>query len=128
MLGRSATDGDAGRPIELPAYARRFKVGRGIGEGGMGRAREAEDLQFRRVVALKQRRGGPGDPEANRRFGVEDVITANLEHPGIPAVYERGRSDDGLPYYAMRLVRGRSFADVIREAADCGPRPSTGRA
>lgn len=116
MLGGAGLAADAGRADDLAVGPRRFRVGRTVGEGGMGRVSEAEDQQFGRVVAFKERRGEPGDVEADRRFGLEAIVTANLEHPGIPAVYERGRGADGRPFYAMRFVRGRSFADVIREA------------
>jgi hypothetical protein len=94
----------------------RYRITRAIGEGGMGRVAEAEDLQFGRMVALKTMLGGGDSSERVRRFGLEAVVTANLDHPGIPAVYERGRDRQGNPFYVMRLVRGRSLRDAIESA------------
>lgn len=85
-----------------------------LGQGGMGRVLEARDRQFGRVVALKEMIGPPS-VEGARRFLVESVVTANLEHPSIVPVYERGVRD-GVPYYAMRRVVGRTLGDAMREA------------
>src|SRR5437660_517652 len=43
-------------------------------------------------------------------------VTRNLEHPGIPAVYERGLDRDGAPFYAMRRAQGRTFAKLLADA------------
>lgn len=94
--------------------AMRFDVIREIGRGGMGRVLEATDAQFGRRVALKELARDSSDIGAVRRFVVESLVTGNLEHPGIPAVYERGVRD-GVPYYAMRHVRGRPFSEVLAE-------------
>jgi serine/threonine protein kinase len=99
----------------LPTGHARYREGRAIGRGGMGRVVEATDLQFGRVVALKTMLGGGEAGERVQRFGLEAIVTANLDHPGIPAVYERGRDGAGNPYYAMRLVRGRSLAQAIAQ-------------
>ncbi len=47
------------------------------------------------------------------------MITANLQHPAIVPVYELGRWASGAPFYAMKLVAGRSFEEVVRH--DTGP-------
>jgi hypothetical protein len=96
----------------LSTGSARYAPGRLIGRGGMGKVVEAEDRQFGRKVALKTMLGAERDDRV-RRFGIEAVVTANLDHPGIPAVYERGRDEQGNPFYAMRLVRGRSLEQAI---------------
>jgi tRNA A-37 threonylcarbamoyl transferase component Bud32 len=80
----------------------------------MGRVVLAKDRQFGRTVALKEvlRRS----PALEARFMYETVVTANLEHPGVPPVYERGRTADGLPFYTMRVVDGRTLSVAIQEA------------
>ncbi|HEX3766266.1 MAG TPA: serine/threonine-protein kinase, partial [Kofleriaceae bacterium] len=45
----------------------------------------------------------------------EALITARLEHPGIVPVYEAGRWPDGTPFYAMKLVSGRSLRVLLAE-------------
>jgi eukaryotic-like serine/threonine-protein kinase len=42
-------------------------------------------------------------------FVKEAQITGRLEHPNIVPVYELARRrEDDLPFYVMRLVRGRT--------------------
>jgi len=94
----------------------RFAASRTIGEGGMGRVQEAVDRQFQRAVAIKHLRPDRVSDAARERFAVEALVTGNLEHPGVPPVYERGTTADGSPYYAMRLVRGRTLDAAITEA------------
>ena len=50
------------------------------------------------------------------RFLQEARITGQLEHPAIVPVYELGHRKDGSLYYTMKLVRGRTLAQAIREA------------
>jgi hypothetical protein len=97
-------------PPEVPSGGSRFAPGKVLGEGGMGRVLEAEDRQFGRRVALKELLGHGSNDE--RRFVVEALITGNLEHPGIPAVYERG-THDGRTFYAMQKLDGRPFSELL---------------
>ncbi|MCC7534864.1 MAG: protein kinase [Deltaproteobacteria bacterium] len=93
----------------------RFRIVGTVGEGAMGRVLEAKDRQFGRVVALKEMSSPTASVPALRRFVLESVVTANLEHPGIVPVYERGVRD-GMPYYVMRRVRGRTLRAMMAEA------------
>lgn len=85
--------------------ADRFVVGEELGHGSMGRVLLAHDQRLLREVAWKR-----GDWRLLR----EARILAQLEHPGIVPVYDMGFDNDGEPYFAMRAVRGRSLADVLR--------------
>ena len=97
-----------------PAGSARYARGRELGRGGMGRVVEAIDLQFQRLVAVKELSGDTD--QGRRRFETEALITGNLEHPGIPSVYERGVDERGVPFYAMRKVRGRTLGSLLGEA------------
>lgn len=83
--------------------------------GGIGRILRAHDPRLDRPVALKELlvHGRPVDEE---RFIREVLLTARLQHPGIVPVYAAGRWPSGEPFYAMKLVSGRSFDKVIAEA------------
>ncbi len=100
-------------PVSVPSGGERFRTRALLGEGGMGRVHDADDLQFGRRVALKELSGDGA--ELGRRFLVEALVTGNLEHPGIPAVYERG-TREGRPFYAMKKLEGRSLGAVIAAA------------
>jgi tetratricopeptide (TPR) repeat protein len=89
--------------------------------GGMGRILLARDRRLDRPVALKEVHPEAG-PGAHRRFVREALVTARLQHPSIVPVYEAGRWPDGLPFYAMKLVEGRSLQAVVLGARDLGAR------
>ncbi len=96
------------------AIAGRFTVLSEIARGGMGVVYSAIDPQFRREVVVKTLNERLGDQaDAIRRFDQEASITGQLQHPGIPAVFESGRLDDGRPFLAMKLVKGRTLAELL---------------
>jgi WD40 repeat protein len=84
------------------------------GRGGLGRVSRAHDRELGRDVAIKELISRGHVDEI--RFLREALITARLEHPGIVPVHEAGRWPDGTPFYAMKLVSGRSLRDLIVEA------------
>lgn len=81
----------------------------------MGEVRAAWDPRLGREVAIK--RPPPGDSGAAARLAREAALTARLEHPNIMPIYEAGRDPAGRPWYAMRLLAGRSLADALEDRA-----------
>ena len=100
----------------LPIDDRRFELGDERGQGGVGRVFRARDLRLERTVAVKELTPGAG-ARAEARFVREALVTARLQHPGIVPVYDAGQRPDGKPYFAMRLVAGRTLDDAVRAAA-----------
>lgn len=90
---------------------------RSIGTGGFGEVFEYKDLRFNRSVAVKflQDRW-LNHADAVQRFLREMELTAEIDHPGCPAVYGSGKTDDGRDFYWMQLVTGDSLTDVIHKA------------
>lgn len=85
-----------------------------LGRGGMARVIRARDPHLGREVALKiVRRPKQGAEIIMRRFVREARILARLEHPGIAPIHQIGVCDDGRPFIAMRLVEGRSMAELL---------------
>ncbi|WP_225409956.1 serine/threonine-protein kinase [Stigmatella hybrida] len=84
-----------------------------LAHGGIGRILRARDLRLGRAVALKQILSP--SPEAESRFMTEALVTARLQHPSIVPVHEVGRWPDGELFYSMKLVSGRSLAEVVSE-------------
>ncbi|TAJ08165.1 MAG: serine/threonine-protein kinase [Planctomycetota bacterium] len=85
-----------------------------IGHGGMGVVLRGRDSELARDVAVKVLRPDAARSESTlRRFEAEARIGGQLDHPGIVPIYEFGRMADGRPYFAMKLVRGRSLADLL---------------
>jgi eukaryotic-like serine/threonine-protein kinase len=54
-------------------------------------------------------------PERAARFEREALITARLQHPAIANLHEAGRWPSGQPFYAMKLVAGRSLGQAAAE-------------
>src|SRR5438270_6233962 len=95
-----------GRP--LPEGGVRYELRDEIARGGMGIVYRAWDTELRRDVAVKFLRDEYApDSGAARRFVDEARITGQLQHPGIPPVYDVGRLTDGRPFLAMKLIKGR---------------------
>jgi serine/threonine-protein kinase len=53
--------------------------------------------------------------EVTARFLREARITGQLEHPGIVPVYEIARRPDNSLFYTMKLVRGQTMDQRLRE-------------
>src|SRR5688500_13078622 len=80
----------------------------------MGRIWRARDKRLDRPVAVKQLLRAT--PELIALFEREVRITARLQHPAIVSVYEAGQLPTGEPFFAMKLVAGRSLKEVVRDA------------
>src|SRR5262245_1733152 len=90
-----------------------------LGRGGMGVAYQARDLSLDRDVAVKLLQTNyPAVSPVARRFTGEARITAQLQHPGVPAVYRVGALSDGRPFLAMKLIKGRTLAALLAERPD----------
>ncbi|MDF1666696.1 MAG: serine/threonine-protein kinase [Planctomycetota bacterium] len=91
-----------------------------IGEGGMGSVYQVKDLRFDRVAALKLLNDKNATEHSRLRFLREAKITAKLDHPAIPPVHEIGLTVDGDLYMIMRMIRGKTLNEVIKECHDLG--------
>lgn len=98
------------------ASSSRFRILRNLAQGGIGSVFVAFDRDLDREVAIKElKRKYANDRQVLHRFEAEATVTGNLEHPNIVPIYATGRRSDGRPYYAMRLIHGRSMQMVIAE-------------
>ncbi|HET9073459.1 MAG TPA: PASTA domain-containing protein [Solirubrobacteraceae bacterium] len=99
----------------------RYRIESRLGTGGMADVYLAEDQQLERQVALKLlHRRFAEDPGFVERFRREAQSAANLQHPHVVAVYDRG-AWDGTYYIAMEYLQGRTLKQVIREEAPLDP-------
>jgi serine/threonine protein kinase len=109
---------------EAPGRVGEFRLVREVGRGGMGVVYEAVQEPLGRTVAVKVLTLAAGaDPAELERFRNEARAAAGLDHPNIIPVYAVG-CDRGVHYYAMRLIPGRSLAEVIAAGPATGERPA----
>jgi eukaryotic-like serine/threonine-protein kinase len=89
-----------------------------VARGGMGVIIKGRDNDLGRDLAVKvlleQHREKPG---LIRRFVEEAQISGQLQHPGVVPVYELGTLADHRPYFAMKLIKGRTLTVLLAERA-----------
>ena len=98
--------------------AHRPVPGRGAGRprrrrpraAGPGRASSTARSRSRSCTSTS-----PVDARWCSRFVDEAKVGGALEHPGVVPVHELGRTEDGRPYFTMKLVEGRPSPRA------CGP-------
>ncbi len=83
-----------------------------IGEGAMGKVYRASHAMLRRPTALKLLE--TREPGALERFEREVQLTSQLSHPNTIAIYDYGRTPEGIFYYAMEYLEGIDLSDLIR--------------
>ncbi|MFI5501438.1 ADP-ribosylglycohydrolase family protein [Nocardia asteroides] len=89
-----------------------FVVERELGRGGMGAVYAARDRRLPRLTALKlMHRDLFADHEIRTRFEREADLVAQLDHPNIITVYDRGLDEERL-WIAMQFVDGVDAAAV----------------
>ncbi len=89
-----------------------------LAAGAMGEILICRERDLRRQVALKRMHPELAEkPRLTRRFLHEAQITAQLDHPNIVPVYTL-HPDADVPSYTMKLVRGKTLAQLIHEARD----------
>jgi hypothetical protein len=91
-----------------------------VGSGGMGSVYRARHAFLRRPTAVKMLNAENVTQGSLARFEREVQLTSQLNHPNTIAVYDYGRTPEGVFYYAMEYLEGISLDDLVRQF---GPLP-----
>jgi eukaryotic-like serine/threonine-protein kinase len=91
-----------------------------IGRGSNGMVYRARHTLLRRPVAIKILSPDLTNEATAARFEHEVQMTSQLTHPNTVAIYDYGRTPEGLFFYAMEYLRGINLHRLVREQ---GPLP-----
>lgn len=99
----------------------RYEVIKVLGVGGMGAVYLAQDLRFTgvtRMCAVKEMISTTPDPQVRRlavqSFEREANLLAQLNHPGIPEIYDFF-SEGVRSYLVMEFVDGEDLEDILEK-------------
>ncbi len=92
-----------------------YTLGRRLGEGAMGIGYLGRHARLKRPTAVKLLAPAKVGHQTVERFEREVQITARLTHPNTVAVFDYGRTIDGLFYYAMEYLEGISLEKLVAE-------------
>ena len=104
LAGALPSNDEALRSVE-PSAVRFCELGE-LGQGGLGVVVEAFDQDLQRVVAVKRPRDDRLSPRTIAALTEEAQITAQLDHPNVPAVHGMGIDAEGRPFFTMTRLRG----------------------
>jgi hypothetical protein len=91
-----------------------------IGRGANGMVYRAQHTLLRRPVAIKLLSPDLTNESNTAKFEREVQLTSQLTHPNTVAIYDYGRTPEGLFYYAMEFLGGIDLDQLVRQF---GPQP-----
>ncbi len=109
------------RQVSAAQQLGQYRLDRKLGEGSLGPVYLAHHVMLRRPTALKLVRREKVGAGSFERFEREVQHASALTHPNTVAIYDYGRSADGVFYYAMEYLDG---IDLERLVAEHGPQPA----
>ena len=97
------------------AFSHRYRKVRILGRGTYGTVWVAEDLELRRLVAVKEPHADHLRTEADvDKYLAEARVLASLDHPHIVPVYDFGRTAEGSCYVVSKLIDGMDLASYVK--------------
>lgn len=84
--------------------------------GGMATVYKARQISLNRIVAVKLLSAEfLWDREAQDLFDQESLVIAQLTHPNIIHIIDRGLTEKGRPYFVMEYIQGSELSEIIHK-------------
>ncbi len=90
-----------------------YRLERQLGEGAMGTVYLARHALLKRPTAIKLLKSHLATDEVIARFEREARLASQLVHPNTIGIYDYGRTPDGVFYYVMEYLEGRSLDEIM---------------
>lgn len=97
-----------------------YKLEEEIGKGAMGVVYRGRHAMLRRPTAIKLLDADKVTDTSIARFETEVQTTSRLNHPNTIAIYDFGRTPEGVFYYAMEYLDGIDLQSLVEKY---GPQP-----
>ncbi|RAL25445.1 hypothetical protein DL240_04335 [Lujinxingia litoralis] len=104
----------------------KYRIVRPLGEGSFATVIHARHEVMDRDVALKFLRPEvmASHPEVAERFMNEVRLASRLKSPHTVAIFDFGKTSEGIPYMVLEYVDGRTLDEVIEKHGALGKRRS----
>jgi eukaryotic-like serine/threonine-protein kinase len=121
-IALSRAQREAQKAVVEARHLGQYRLEEKLGEGAMGIVYRGHHAMMRRPAAIKMLNIDKINDESLDRFEREVQITCQLNHPNTIAIYDYGRTPEGVFYYAMEYIEGIDLQTLVTKY---GPQPES---